>query len=193
MDITAITPTLPPQAAVAIAPVLAGKTSIPTPSGIGRDSITIGAALSSKTGKLSLLSDGSNSIALNTKETDQKLSIVADSIGKMKGALVEIKNSPPFPAESSGRKELLMSYASIRKELLQMTVPAPPPPIYEKIQHQWQELFQKGASSNTIKLPGELGSSTPDSGIKAAIADLTAVHDGITSIRTDLKLSLFTK
>ena len=125
MDITAITPTLPPQAAVAIAPVLAGKTSIPTPSGTGRDSITIGAALSDETGKLSLLSDGSNSIALNTKETDQKLSILADSIGKMKGALEAIKNFPPFPAESSGRKELLMSYASIRKELLQMTVPAP--------------------------------------------------------------------
>jgi len=193
MDIKAIiSPQIPPTA-IAVPPVPAGKTSIAIPSGTSSDSITIGAALSSKTGKLSLLSDGSNSIALHTKETDQKLSIVADSIGKMKGALVEIKNFPPFPAESSGRKELLMSYASIRKELLQLTVPAPPPPIYEKIQHQWQELFQKGASSNTIKLPGELGSPTPDSAIKAAIADLTAVHDGITSIRTDLKLSLFTK
>jgi hypothetical protein len=193
MDITAITPTLPPQAVVAAAPVPAGKTSIPAPSGTRSDSITIGAALSDKTGKLSLLSDGSNSIALNTKETDQKLSILADSIGKMKGALVEIKNYPPFPAESSGRQELLMSYASIRKELLQMTFPKPPPPIYEKVQHLWQELFQKGASSNTIKLPGELGSSTPDSGIKAAVADLTTLHDGITSLRSDLKQSLLSK
>lgn len=194
MDISSIKPTLPPAAVPVIAAALvpADKTPIPTQSGTRRDSITIGAALSDKTGKLSLLSDGSNSIALNTKETDHKLSILVDSIGKMKGALEGIKNFPPFPAESSGRKELLMSYTSIRKELLQMTFPAPPSPIYEKIQHKWQELFQKDASSNTIKLPGELGNSSPDSGIKATIADLTTLHDGITSVRSDLK-SLLTK
>lgn len=196
MDINAITSSqLPSASASAVAvPVPADKTPLPAQSKTSRDSITIGVALSDKTGKLSLLSDGSNSIALQTKETDQKLSILADSIHKMKGALEAIvKNFPPFSLESSDRKDLLMSYASIRKELLQLTFPPPPPPIYEKIQHQWQELFQKDAPSNTIKLPGELGNSTPDSDLKVTIADLITLRDGITSVRSDLKQSLLAK
>lgn len=195
MDIKAIiTPTQTPPTTVVTAPVPAGKILLPTQSGHSKDSISLGTTISVKTGRLDSLSDGSNSLALRAKETDQKLSILADSIDKMKGALEGIvKNYPPFSPESSERKELLMSYASIRKEMLQLTLPPPPPPVYEKIQHQWQELFQKDSPSNTIKLPGELGSSTPDSDFKATIADLTKLHDGITSVRSDLKQSLLAK
>lgn len=194
MDINAITPDrIQPSAAVA-APVAAEKTSAPKQSANNKDSISLGAAVSDKAGRLDRLSDGSNSLALRAKETDQKLSILAASIDKMTSALDTIvKNFPPFSPESSARKELLMSYASIRKELLQLTYPPPPPPIYEKIQHQWQELFQQDESSNTIKLPGQPESSTPDSELKGIITDLTALHEGITAVRSDLKQTILTK
>ena len=194
MDIKAITPAQMQPAAAAEAPIIAEKTPLPKPSGTNQDSILLGPSISYKTSQLGFLNDGSNSIALHTKQTDQKLSVAADSIEKMKGTLEDIvKNYPPFSPENSARKELLMSYASIRKELLKLTFPPPPPPIYEKIQHQWQDLFQKDASQNAIKLPGELGSSTPDSDLKATIGELATLHDGIKSVRADLKQSLLTK
>ena len=194
MDIKAITPDQIQPVAAATAAITAEKKTVQNQPGPSKDSISLGAAVSDKAGRLNSLSDGSNSLALRAKETDQKLSILAASIDKMTSALDAIvKNFPPFSLESSARKDLLMSYASIRKELLQLTFPPPPPPIYEKIQHQWQELFQKDAPSNTIKLPGELGSSTPDSDLKATMADLTTLHDGITSVRSDMKQSLLAK
>ena len=194
MDVKTITAAQIQPAAAAATPVNAEKMPVPKQSKPAKDSISLSSTISDKTGRLESLSDGSNSLALRAKETDQKLSILADSIDKMTEALDAIvKNFPPFSAESSARKDLLMSYASIRKELLQLTFPPPPPPIYEKIQHQWQELFQKDAPSNTIKLPGELGSSTPDSDLKATMADLTTLHDGITSVRSDIKQSLLAK
>jgi len=194
MDIKAITPAQMQPVAAEVTPTSAEKKPALQQSGTNEDSISLSATISDKTSRLGSLSDGSNSLALRAKETDQKLLILADSIDKMTGALDAIvKNFPPFSPESSARKDLLMSYASIRKELLQLTFPPPPPPIYEKIQHQWQELFQKDASSNSIKLPGELGSSTPDSDLKATIVDLTTLHDSITSLRADLKQSLLTK
>ena len=194
MDVKTITAAQIQPAAAAATPVNAEKMPVPKQSKPAKDSISLSSTISDKTGRLESLSDGSNSLALRAKETDQKLSILADSIDKMTEALDAIvKNFPPFSAESSARKDLLMSYASIRKELLQLTFPPPPPPIYEKIQHQWQELFQKDAPSNTIKLPGELGSSTPDSDLKATMADLTTLHDGITSVRSDMKQSLLAK
>lgn len=194
MDIKAITPAQIQSFAAVVAPITANKLSVAKQSESGKDAISFGAPISAKTGRLSFLNDGSNSIALHAKETDQKLSSAADSIDKMKGALEGIvKNYPPFLPESSERKELLMSYSSLRKELLKLTFPPPPPPIYEKVQHQWQDLFQKDESSSSILLPGELESSTPDSDLKTTISDLTTLHDSIQSVRSDLKQSLLKK
>lgn len=194
MEIKTITPVQAQQSTATVAQPTSEKKSGMKQAGIKEDSIALTAPISAKTGRLDSLSDSGNSLALHAKETDQKLTILADSIGKMAGTLdTVIKNFPPFSTENNAREDLLMSYASIRKEILQLTVPLPPPPIYEKTRHQWQELFQQNISSNTIKLPGEIGSSTPDSDLKTTIVDLTALHDRVTSLRTDLKQSFLTK
>lgn len=158
------------------------------------DSIALGSAMPDKTFKLAAMNDDSNNLALLAKETDQKLSALANSVEKMKGVLeVIVKSYPPFSSESSERRELLMSYISIRKELLQLTFPPPPPPIYEKIQHQWQDLFQNDGKSSIIKLPEEPGVSAPDSDLAGMVSDLGTLHEGISSVRTNLKQTILTK
>lgn len=155
-----------------------------------KDSITINATLPDKALQLGQLIEGNNNIAIKTKETDQKLGVVAAVVDRMRETLGGIiKNYPPFPPESRERMELLMSYASIQKELIQLTVPPPPPPVYEKVKHQWQELFAND-SPNLPKLPPVMDSGTPDSVIADTAKELGNIHDSLSAIRSAVKQSL---
>jgi hypothetical protein len=55
-------------------------------------------------------------------------------------------------------------------------VPAPPTPVYEKIQHLWEDLFS--GPNNTIQTP-TLPLDVPDSHIKAAASQLDSISGQI--------------
>jgi hypothetical protein len=154
------------------------------------DSVTITAPAPDKTLQLDQLNGENNSIALQTRATDQKLSVVSDAVGKMKIALDSVvKNFPPFPPDSSDRQKLLMSYLSIKKELVKMIVPAPPPPLYEKVKPMWDNLFPADSASMS-KLPGEMNSGTQDTELRSTIIQLKHIQQDISSIRATLKQSI---
>jgi hypothetical protein len=108
----------------------------------------------------------------------------------MKGTLeAVVKNFPPFSPESSERQKLLMSYISIRKELVRMMVPPPPPPLYEKVKHTWEKLFPAD-TTGLARLPGEMYSGTQDPELRSATIQMKHIQQGITSIRTTIRQSL---
>ena len=79
-----------------------------------------------------------------------------------------------------------MSYASIRQELIKMTVPAPPAPAYEKVKGMWSSLFGQNGQILHHAVP-ELHGSSSDGEVKAAAtilnytrAKLATVSSGIT-------------
>lgn len=160
-------------------------------SGDSNDSITISAPMPDKAIQIREINDVRNITALSVSATDQKLTAVTNVVDKMKGSLagIIVKNFPPFPAECSERKQLLMSYLSLQKELMQLTVPPPPAPVYEKVKHQWADIFTNNSPSQS-KLPVVAESTTSDSGLNAAIGVLNKLSDGISSIRETVKQTL---
>ncbi|QEM69753.1 hypothetical protein FO488_17390 [Geobacter sp. FeAm09] len=190
MDITPIAAVQTPLVLPAQEPPQPSSPTGGTQTDAARDSVTITATSTDKTLQLGHLNEGSNSVALQTGAVDQKLSVVSDAVGKMKEALDTIvKNFPPFPPDSSERQKLLMSYLSIKKELVKMIVPAPPPPLYEKVKPMWDNLFPAG-SPDMSQLPGEMSDGTPDTELRSSIIQLKHLQQDITSIRTTLKQSL---
>lgn len=138
--------------------------------------------------RLGDLSEFLNTTAKSLRQTDEGLSAGADIVGRMKAELEKIiKNFPPFPADSKKREEILNSYSAIQKEILRLTIPPPPPPVYEKVQHLWQNLFTP--DERKLAVP-ELPDNAPDSHIQAAYQSLNGTAEVITAIRDDLNSQL---
>jgi len=156
-----------------------------------KDSVTINTPIPDKTVQIRDMSEVSNTTALKVNVTEQKLAAVVDVVDKMKGVLegIIVKNFPPFPAECSERKQLLMSYLSLQKELIQLTVPPPPPPVYEQVKLHWQDIFTNN-SPNQSKLPAISDSTMSASDLNAAIGELSKISDGINSVRETVKQTL---
>lgn len=168
------------------------KTVVARPqSGDNKDSVTINAPIPDKTVQIRDMSEVSNATALKVNVTEQKLAAVVDVVDKMKVVLegIIVKNFPPFPAECSERKQLLMSYLSLQKELIQLTVPPPPTPVYEQVKLQWQDIFTNNSPKQSI-LPVVSDSTTSPSGLSAAIGELSKISDGINSVREIVKQTL---
>lgn len=110
------------------------------------------------------------STAKNVRQTNEALNLGVKHLEEMKTTLEKIiKNYPPFPSESKERMELLMSYSGLRKEITNLMVPSPPPPVYEKIQHVWDNLFS--VQSRSIQAP-HLPIDAPDSHVKIVVGQL---------------------
>jgi hypothetical protein len=79
----------------------------------------------------------------------------------MQGNLTTIvKNYPPYPIDSMERRDLLMSYISLRKEIESLMVPPPPQPVYDKVKSMWAAMFaQNGQIQASAVPPLENGSS----------------------------------
>jgi len=138
--------------------------------------------------KLGEVSDVLNSMAKSLRQTDQSLKLSQEMIAKMKAELGKIvKNFPPFPTDSIERRDLLMNYSALQKEILKMTVPAPPPPAYDRIQSQWQDLVP--AQDGKIATP-ELTEKSSDVQVRFALDALGAITDRIDGIRSDLGASI---
>lgn len=113
-----------------------------------------------------------NRLAKGVRETNEALVQVAEQARQMQGETYAIiKNFPPFTRESQERQQILMSYISIEKEILKMTVPPPVQPVYERLKHLWDAIF----SENGQLLPSAVPSLQVDSSdqeIKAAASAL---------------------
>jgi archaellum component FlaC len=120
--------------------------------------------------RMGSLSDLLNSVATSIRQTNEGLKATSNIVNDMKTSLNDIiKSYPPYSLESKERIAQLMSYSSLKKQIISLMVPAPPSPVYEKIKHLWEDLFS--GPNNTVQTP-TLPLDVPDSHIKAAASQL---------------------
>jgi hypothetical protein len=128
--------------------------------------------------KMGTISDFLNSVATNLRQTNEGLKGASAVVSDMKSSLDNIiKNYPPYSVESKERIAQLMSYASLKQQILSMMVPAPPAPIYDTVKHLWEDLFS-GSGNNTIQTP-TLPLNAPDSHVNAAAKQLDVISSQI--------------
>lgn len=120
-----------------------------------------------------------NQQAKGVRETNESINKATEQVGQLKSGLQGIlKNFPPFSVDSMERKELLMGYTSLRKELLQLMVPPPPPAVYEKVEQMWGTLFDKNGQI--------LPSSVPPVESASSDAQLNEASQGLDRISAQL-------
>jgi len=137
-------------------------------------------------GRMDTFMEEKNLLAKNIRSVAETLTKVADVIGGMNETLAKIvKNYPPFPPDSSERRDLLMSYISLRKEILGMTFPPPPQPLYERDTTLWDKLGYTDKGSIESNVP-ELLSTAPDTEVISASRALSHLGSAVTSARSAL-------
>lgn len=159
---------------------------------IGRDQVALGPGSSRQSldtlQRLGGITGALNATANRIRETGDSLKSSADIVSKMGGELNRIiKNYPPFSLEDEDRKKILMGYASLRKQIEQLTVPPPPRPIYEKVEGMWQELFSR--QQRNIMTP-VLENDSSDSAVQIAANQLSSTGDTISRLLTAMETSL---
>lgn len=141
----------------------------------GPVSVSFGKA-STTMGRLESINEDKNRVAQNIRETEGALRGISDGIDGMAKKLDTIrKNYPPFSRDSEERKDLLMSYVSLRKEIIKMMVPPPPPPVYEKSTSLWEKL---GYNDN-----GNISSAVPDITVSASDSEVGAALDALAGFK----------
>lgn len=123
-----------------------------------------------------------NTLIKGVRQTNEVINNASEQITHMSTALENIvKNFPPFPVDSKDRQELLMTYASIRQEILKMSFPPPPAPIYEKVQSTWDSLFAQNAQMLASAVPA-LENSSPDTQVHEAAQQLQTTSNTLSSL-----------
>lgn len=120
-----------------------------------------------------------NERARGVRETNEALNQVTERTVGMQQVLQGIvKNFPPFPPESSERRDVLMSYLSIRKELERLTVPPPPPPVYEHVKHLWEQLFDTNGRLKIEAAP-DVRTDESDAGVRGVLDALATTTERV--------------
>ncbi len=131
-----------------------------------------------------------NQLVNDTRATNEALNKATGWLDQMQTNLTAItKNYPPFPLQDTKRKDLLMSYASIREEIVKMTVPAPPAPTYEKVKGMWSSLFGQNGQILPHAVP-ELHATSGDNEVKAAVTTLGTTGDRLAAISAGVTQTL---
>ncbi|MDY0383110.1 hypothetical protein [Trichlorobacter sp.] len=131
-----------------------------------------------------------NQLISGVRETNEQLAKAAEQVSAMQANLnAIIKNYPPFNLDSKDRQDLLMSYASIRQELIKMMVPPPPPPIYEQVQHLWNTTVGQNGQMLASAVPA-LETSSPDSMVQSAASQLAATTDNLGALSSGVTQAL---
>lgn len=127
-------------------------------------------------GRLVGVNEEINLVAKGIRETDGALQQASGLIDQMKTRLEKvIKNFPPFSADSQDRRDLLMSYSSLRKEILKLTFPPPPSPVYEKNTSLWEKLGYNDQNKLAVAVP-ELSASASHEQVKAVSTSLDGLQ-----------------
>lgn len=161
---------------------------------IGGDRVSIKIEIPKKTvdtlQKMGNISDLLNSVATSIRQTSEGLKAASSIVEDMKTSLDNIiKNYPPYSLANQERINQLMNYSSLKKQIMSLMVPAPPTPVYEKVQHLWEDLFS--GPNNTIQTP-TLPTDVPDSHIKAAASQLNSISDQVGLLQETLGNSVKT-
>ena len=126
----------------------------------------------------------SNELAQNIRATDKNINSITDFINQMQSSLSSItKNFPPFNVESKERQQILMSYISIRQELIKMMVPAPPPPIYQNVSDIWENVVDDGGAIVSSAIPA-LQTNSSDNQVALAEKKLLNTQGSLAEIKT---------
>lgn len=134
--------------------------------------------------RLGNISDFLNSVATNLRQTNEGLKAVSSVVEDMKMSLDNIiKSYPPYSLVDKERVSQLMNYSSLKQQIMSMIVPAPPTPIYEKVNHLWDDLFS--GPNNSIQTP-TLPLDVPDSHIKAAASQLESLSGQVSLLQEAL-------
>lgn len=131
-----------------------------------------------------------NELIKSVRKTNESLDSVAGNIDSMKRALSTIlKNFPPFPMDSKERQELLMSVSTLRNEIMKMTVPAPPQPVYEKVQSQWTELLTPAGQVKPNSI-ADLNTTSSDKEVASAYTAISGTGSNIASLSSGITQAL---
>jgi len=137
-------------------------------------------------GMLDGINEERNRLAQGIRITDTALGQVSNVVEKMKAQLeIIVKSWPPFNQDSVERKEILMGYVSLRKEIEKLTVPPPPRPIYERNSLLWDKLGTTGNGSLSGQVP-EISASVTDGGIHEAVRGLDILLSSIAAGRHEI-------
>ncbi len=148
-------------------------------------SVTVNRA-SSTMGKLGSFNEEKNLMAKNIRSSSEALSRASDVVARLKEDLGKIiKNYPPFTQDSLERKEILMSYVSLRKEIVSMIFPPPPAPVYEKNTSIWEKLGYTETGSVATPVP-DLSPTATDEEVFAASKILGELGSDIVTARNEL-------
>ena len=128
-----------------------------------------------------------NDLVKGVRQSNEELNKAAEQVSQMQSGLMSIvKNFPPYPIESQERRDLLMSYMSLRKEIESMMVPPPPQPVYEKVKSMWEALFAQNGQMQAAAIP-DLDAGSGDKLVQVAAEtlqqtgkQLSALSDGVT-------------
>ena len=125
------------------------------------------------------------------RQTNEVLNQQADNIEKMTTTLNTImKNFPPFPMDSKERQEILMSYTSIRHEIMKMMVPPPPVPVYEQVKDVWKSVLGENGQLQPGAVPA-LQTDSSDSAVQDAAAGLGKTGQSLATLSSSITQSLF--
>ncbi len=155
--------------------------------GAGGDTVSVSLRQSTSTmDKLGSVNEENNLLAKSFRESDKTLHEVSNVTVKMKERLeMIVKNFPPFTMDSAERKDLLMSYISLRKEIEKMTFPKPPAPVYENNQKLWEKLDFTNTQKFAEAIP-VLDETSSDSQVRRAVGSLDKVQTSLGEGRNEL-------
>lgn len=138
--------------------------------------------------KMGNISDFLNSAAISLRQSNEGLKEASGIVTDMKSSLDNIiKNYPPYSIEDKARIDQLMSFSSLRKQIESLMLPAPPPPVYEKVKRLWEDLFS--GPSHSIQIPA-LPHDAPDSEVKAVSKQLDVISGQINQAQNTMSNSV---
>lgn len=131
-----------------------------------------------------------NELVRGVRQSNEALNSAADQVAAMHGsAMTIVKNYPPYPIESMERRDLLMSYASVRKEIEKLMVPAPPQPVYEKVRSMWDAMFSQNGQILASAVPA-LTADSSDKQVQEASTALGKLGEQVGKLSDAITQSL---
>lgn len=131
-----------------------------------------------------------NQLVKGVRETNEAINKAVEQVSNLQtNANLIAKNFPPFPVESKERQELLMSYASIRQELMRMTVPQPPAPVYEQVKQLWDTTMGENGQMMAGAVPA-LDTASSDAQVKTAANQLESTNNDLANLSSGVTQAL---
>lgn len=169
-------------------------TTAPSPAAQAADQIKLSSSVTVKNldtvKAIEQMHSRMNELVKGTRETNEALNKAAEQVNFMQSNLASIiKNFPPFPIDSKERQDLLMSYTSIRQEMMKMTIPQPPPPMYEQVRHEWDKTVGQNGQMLSSAVPA-LDTSSSDTQVKEASLQLDKASTGLANLSSSVTKAL---